>query len=143
MPQPEVITIAFFPSEPLALRDVDEDIPAGSRKRRFQYLTCTTIQRNSGRLTEASIPVLNLYYDSTKFRPAHGNVDSSTTFVLRFNAIPAGSRKRRFQYYTCTTFESNSGRLTETSIPALNLYYDLTKFRPAHGNVDSRISHPQ
>ena len=71
------------------------------------------------RLTETSIPALNLYYDSTKFRPAHGNVDSSTKLVLRFNEIPAGSwknvdsstklvlrfneipagsRKRRFQY---------------------------------------------
>ena len=35
----------------------------------------------------------------TKIQPAHGNVDSSTTFVLRFDENPAGSRKRRFQYY--------------------------------------------
>ena len=133
------------------------EIPAGSRKRRFQYYICTTIsrnsgrlteasipvlhmttiQRNSGRLTETSIPVLHLYYGFTKFRPAHGSVDSSTTYVQRFNEIPAGSRKRRFQYYICTTISRNSGRLTEASIPVLHLYNDSTKFRPAHGNVDS------
>ena len=64
-------------------------------------------------LTETSIPVLNLYYDLSKFgpargnvdsstrvvyynltkvQPAHGNVDSSITLVLQFNEIPAGSR---------------------------------------------------
>ena len=90
-------------SPKLVLRLRLNEIPTGSRRRRLQYYTCTTIQRNSGRLTEASIPVLNLYYDLTKFRPAHGNVDSSTKLVLRFNEIPAGSRKCRFQCYTCTT----------------------------------------
>ena len=43
---------------------------------------------------------VHLYYDSTEIQPAHGNVDSSTTFVLRFDENPAGSRKRRFQYTT-------------------------------------------
>ena len=49
------------------------------------------------RLTETSIPVLNLYYDLTKIQLAHGNVDSSTKFVLRV--------------------DENSAGLTETSIP--------------------------
>ena len=108
-----------------------------SRKRRFQYYICTTISRKSSRLTETLIPVLHLYYDFTKIQPAHGNVDSSTTFVLRFHENPAGSRKRRFQYYICTTISRKSSRLTETSIPVLHLYYDLTKIQLAHGNIDS------
>ena len=45
--------------------------------------------------------VLRGHYDALRDHyevPAHGNVDSSTKLVLRFNEIPAGSRKRRFQY---------------------------------------------
>ena len=90
---------------------------ASATPQRNRCVLKTTIQRNSGRLTETSIPVLNLYYDFTKFRPAHGNVDSSILHL----------------YYDLTKFRP----FTETSIPVLNLYYDLTKFRPAHGNVDS------
>ena len=43
---------------------------------------------------------------------------------------PHGSRKRRFQYYICTTISRKFSRLTETSIPVLNLYYDLTNIQP-------------
>ena len=97
MQQPEIITIAFFPSEPQALGQVDED-SFGERLQHVVYAFWSPCISNS-----LKKPLCFEDYDSTKFRPAHGNVDSSTKLVLRFNEIPAGSWKRRLQYYTCTT----------------------------------------
>ena len=138
---------------------------ASATPRKNRCVLKTTIQRNSGRLTEASIPVLNLYYDLTKFRPAHGNVDSSIINLYydltKFRPAHGNVDSSIINlYYDLTKFRPAHGNVDsstklvlrfseipagsrKTSIPVLNLYYDLTKFRPAHGNVDSRISNPQ
>ena len=42
----------------------------------------TTNQRESSRLTGTAVPVLSLYYKSTKIQPAHGDGVSSTKLVL-------------------------------------------------------------
>ena len=44
--------------------------PAGRWPRRFQYQTCTTRERKSSRPLATAVPVLNLYYQTTKIQPA-------------------------------------------------------------------------
>ena len=79
-------------------------------------------ERKSSRPPETAVPVLKLYYRRAKIQPAAGG-GSSTKVVLPEKENPAGRRRRRFQYQSCTAGERKSSRPPETVVPVLKLYY--------------------
>ena len=52
------------------------------RRRRVQYLSCTTKERKSSQPPETAVPVLKLSYQKPKIQPGAGDGGSSTKVVL-------------------------------------------------------------
>ena len=84
-------------------------------------------------------------------RPAefqyHGICGGFATVEFQYHGICGGFTTPEFQYHgTCGGFATAEfqyhgicGPLRETSIPVINLYYDLTTFPLGHRNVNSSI----
>ena len=101
-----------------------------------------------------AVPVLKLYYQTTKIQPAAGDGSSSAKVVLPESKNPAGRRRWPFQYCSCSTRARKSSRpagdgrsstavvlpenenpvCRRTAVPVLKLYYQRRKIQPAAGD---------